>query len=147
MHAFQMQYLSIETACEREQRQERSISVMMCEKGKLLAQHVLFLITFHLAIFHLMQNKQLEMQCDDIQPSAAAEEPAFSTSGHICKHTLPTESFSCTCMIEGYYNVFKVSPSGHFVQAETWWTHQQHFCLRRGPSRAHSTPWGALLVA
>lgn len=81
MLAFQMQYLSIETACEREQRQERSISVMMCEKGKLLAQHVLFLITFHLAIFHLMQNKQLEMQCDDIQPSVATVEPAFPRLG------------------------------------------------------------------
>lgn len=32
---------------------ERSISVMMCEKAKLLAQHVLFLITFHLETEHL----------------------------------------------------------------------------------------------
>lgn len=63
-------------------RKARSISVMMCEKGKLLAQRVLFLITFHLAIFHLIQNKQLEMQGDDIQPAVATVEPAFPVNTH-----------------------------------------------------------------
>lgn len=40
---------------------ERSISAMMCEKGKLLAQHGLPLITSHWAVLRLRQNKQVEM--------------------------------------------------------------------------------------
>lgn len=49
--AFQTQYLSIEGVHGPGGNGEgRSISVMMCEKGKLRAQHGRSLITFHLAV-------------------------------------------------------------------------------------------------
>lgn len=84
------------------------------------------------SVFHLIQNKQVE--CSARMPGRTCG----SSSGHICKHTSQTESFGRPCMIEGYYNAFKVSPSGHFVHAETWLTHHQQFCLCCSPSHTHT---------
>lgn len=86
----------------------------MCEKGKLLAQHVLFLITVHLAREHL-QNKQLE--CDDAEPSATC----MSSSEPVLQAECVKVPVHGTV---GAYSIavqwLDVGPGGCFVQAETW---------------------------
>lgn len=75
----------------------------MCGKDKFLTQHVLFLITFHLATEHL-----------DTKPSSREHVMLIFSCVCVCVSAVePARHFTCKSthlLMKGYYNIFKVSP-------------------------------------